>query len=142
MHTDRTVVVEMWSDAASAQAWSRRRRGDSDSEGDNERSFLEQHTAPRLEARAHVSGRKSQSEPGNNAGVLCVRRISGASRVFANKRDGRGHVASAGVPIVHACGCRCVLMWAPRRRGVVTPELAQQAGVLPNGQRQHDRKHS
>ena len=33
-------------------------------------------------------------------------------------------------------------MRAPRRRGVVTPDLAQQAGVLPNCQRQHDRKES
>jgi copper chaperone CopZ len=31
-------------------------------------------------------------------------------------------------------------MRAPRRRGVVTPDLAQQAGVLPYCQRQHDRK--
>ena len=33
-------------------------------------------------------------------------------------------------------------MRAPRGRGVVTPDLAQQAGVLPNCQRQHDRKES
>jgi hypothetical protein len=33
-------------------------------------------------------------------------------------------------------------MRATGGRGVVTPELAQQAGVLPYCQRQHDRKES
>ena len=33
-------------------------------------------------------------------------------------------------------------MRAPRGRRVGTPDLAQQAGVLPNCQRQHDRKES
>ena len=33
-------------------------------------------------------------------------------------------------------------MRATRGRGVVTPDLAQQAGVLPYCQRQHDRKES
>jgi copper chaperone len=33
-------------------------------------------------------------------------------------------------------------MRAPSGRGVVTPDLAQQAGVLPHCQRQHDRKES
>jgi hypothetical protein len=32
------------------------------------------------------------------------------------------------------------VMRAPRGRGVVTPDLAQQAGALPYCQRQHDRK--
>ena len=33
-------------------------------------------------------------------------------------------------------------MRALRGRGVVTPDVAQQAGVLPDSQRQHDRKES
>ena len=115
---------------------------DLDSEGDNERSFFARQPPRRLEARAQVTRRRSQSEPGNNEGVLCVRRRSGAPCVFANKRDRRDDVACAVVVGAHAWGRRCVLMRAPRGRGVLTPDLAQQAGVLPNCQRQHDRKES
>ena len=75
--------------------------GDLDSEGANERSFFERQPPPRLDARAQVSRRRSQSEPRSNEGVLCVRRRSGAPRVFANKRDRRDDVASAVVVGAH-----------------------------------------
>ena len=116
--------------------------GELDSEGDNERSFFEQKPPPGLEAGAQVSMRMDQQEPRNSEGVLRIRSSSGAPHVFANKRDRRADVASAVVVGAHAWGGRGVLMRAPRGRGVGTPDLAQQAGVLSKCQRQHDRKES
>ena len=118
------------------------RRKDLDSEGDNERSFFERQPPPRLKARAQLSRRKEQSEPRNHEGVLPVRSSNGAPRIFANKRDRCEDEGAAAVVGAHAWRRRRVVMRTARGRGVVTPDLAQQAGVLPNRQRQHDRKES
>ena len=132
----------VWGEAASARACRRLRRRDLDSEGDNERSFFERQPPTRLNARAQVSRRRGQLEPRNHDGLLRVRSSSGASRILANKRDRPEDGASAAVFGANAWGRRRALMRAPRGRGVVTPDLAQQVGVLPNCQRQHDRKES
>ena len=132
----------VWIDAASARPSTRLRRRDLDSEGGNERSFFEWPPLTRLEARAQVRRGRSQLEALNNEGVLHVRAGGGAPRILANKRDRPEDGASAVVVGAHARGRRSVLLRAPRGRGVVTPDLAQQAGVRPNGQRQHDRKES
>ena len=137
---DNPCVV--WRDAASVRACSRLRRRDLDSEGDNERSLFEQRPRPQLEAKAQVSRRRSPSEPRNNEGVLRVRSGGGAPRILANKRHRPEDGAWAVVVGAHARGCRRVLTRAPSGRGVVTPHLAQQAGVLPRCQRQHNRKES
>jgi hypothetical protein len=100
------ILCVVWNDAASARPSSRLRRRDLDSEGDNERSFFEQSPPPRLEAGAQVSRRRGQSEPGNNEGVLRVRRSGGAPRVLANKRDRPDDGASAIVDGAHARGRR------------------------------------
>ena len=118
------------------------RRRDLDSEGDNERSFFERQPPPRLKARAQLSRRKEQSEPRNHEGVLPVRSSNGAPGIFANKRDRCEDNGAAAVGGAHAWRRRRVVMRTPRGRGIVTPDLAQQAGVLPNRQRQHDRKES
>ena len=78
---------------------------DSDSEGDNERSFFEQEPAPGLEA-AQVSMRKGQWESRNSEGVLRVRSSSAAPRVFANKRNHRYDDTAAAVFGTHAWGRR------------------------------------
>jgi hypothetical protein len=96
----------VWSDAASARPSSRLGRGDLDSEGEDERSFFVQLPAPRLEARAQVRGRRGQSEPWNNEGVLRGRSGSGPARVFANKRDRLDERASAVIVGAHAWGRR------------------------------------
>ena len=132
----------VWGEAASARACRRLRRRDLDSEGDTERSFFERQPPTRLNARAKVSRRRGQLEPRNHDGLLRVRSSSGASRILANKRDRPEDGASAAVFGANAWGRRRALMRAPRGRGVVTPDLAQQVGVLPNCQRQHDRKES
>jgi hypothetical protein len=130
------------SGVANARPGSRRRRRDLDSEGDNERSLFERPPLARLEARAQVSRRRGESEAWNNEGVLRVRSVGGSQRVFANKRDRRADVGSAVVVGAHAWGRRGVLLRARSGSGVGTPDAAQQAGVLPNCQRQHDRKES
>lgn len=130
----------VWSDAASVPACSRLRRRDLDSEGDSERSFFEQKPTPALEAQAQVCRRKGQEEPRNSEGVLRVRSSGSAPRVFTNEPDRCDDDAGAAVVGAHAWGRRCVVMRAPSGRGVVTPDFAQQAGVWPYCQRQHDRK--
>jgi hypothetical protein len=116
--------------------------GELDSEGDNERSCFKQKPPPALEARAQVSMRKGQQEPRNSQGVLRVRSGGGSPRVFANKHGRRADVDSAIVVGAHAWGRRGVLMRTRIGRGARTPDPAQQAGVLPSCQRQHDRKES
>jgi hypothetical protein len=118
----------------------RLRQRDLDSEGENQRSFFERQPPPRLTARAHVGRRSGQSEPRNHEGGLRIRSSSGAPHVLANKHDRSHDDAAASVVGAHARGRRGVLMRAPRGRRVGTPDLAQEAGVLPNCQRQHDRK--
>ena len=87
------------------ETYSGLRRGDLDSEGENERSFFEKLPPPRLEARTQVSRRRGQSEPWNYEGVLRVR-SSGALRVFANKPDRSDHDSAAAVVGTHAWGRR------------------------------------
>jgi hypothetical protein len=128
----------IWNDAAIAQRGSRLRRGDSDSEGDNQASFFERQSPPGLIAGARVGW--WGDEPKSNDGILGVRSGRRAATVLANKRGGPRHDPAAGAVGAHARGRRCVLVRARRRRGVGTPDLAQQAGVLPDGQRQYDRK--
>ena len=102
----------------------------------------------RLEARTQVSTRRGQPEGRDNEGVLRVRSRSGAPRILADKRDCAEDGVSAVVVGVHARGRRGVsrrrrvLTRALSGRGVVTPDLAQQGGVLPYCQRQHDPKDS
>ena len=84
----------------------RLRRGDLDSEGENERSFFVELPPPRLEARAQVSRRRGQSEPWNNEGVLRVWSGSGAPRILANKRDSADDSVDAVVLSAHAWGRR------------------------------------
>ena len=120
--------------------------GDSDSEGDNERWFFEQEPPPGRESEAMVNMRRGHEEPGNSKGVLRVRSSSGSPPVFPNEQDRCADVGFAVVDGAHVWGRRRVqkrrrvLMRASSGRGVVTPDLAQQAGVLPYRQRQHDRE--
>ena len=96
----------IWNGAARAQRRSRLRRRDLDSEGENERSFFEQQSPPRLIAEARVSWWGDESEPKNNETVLGVRAGSGAPTVLENKRDGPDHDVGAGVVGAHARGRR------------------------------------
>ena len=114
---------------------------DSDSEGDHERPFVEQQP-PWLIAAKRVSWWGGESEPKNRESALGVRGRRRAPGVLADKRDGPGCDGGAVVVGAHARRRRRVRMRAPGRRGVVAPCLAQQAGVLPDCQRQYDRNKS
>ena len=61
-----------------------------------------------------------------------MRRASSRTNVAAPRTTLTAVVAA------HAWGRRRTVMSACRWRGVVTPGLAQHAGVLPNCERQHD----
>jgi hypothetical protein len=74
----------------------------------------------------------------NNESVLGVRGRSGAPTVLEDKPDCSDHDVVTAVVGAHRRGRRWVLMRTSRRRGVVTPDLTQQASVLPNRQRKHD----
>ena len=96
----------IWNGAARAQRCSRLRRRDLDSEGDDERSFFEQHPPPRLIAGARVSwwgdevGTEEQRERSGRLGG------SRAPNVLADKRDRPDHDVGAGVVGAHARGRR------------------------------------
>ena len=84
----------------------RLRRGDLDSEGENERSFFVELPPPRVEARARVSCWGDEPEPKNNESVLGVWAWSRAPTVLADKRDRRDCGVAAGVVGAHARGRR------------------------------------
>jgi len=96
----------MWNGAARAQRGSWLRRRGLDSEGDNERSFFEQHPPPRLITGAWVSWWGDKSEPKNNESVVGVWGGSRAPTVLADKRNWPDHNVGAGVVGPHARGGR------------------------------------
>ena len=95
-----------WGGVASARPGSRRRRGDLDSEGDNERSFFEQQPPHRFIAGARVSGWGNESEAKNHKSVLEVRAGSRAPIILTDTRDRRDHDVVAGDVGAYARG-RC-----------------------------------
>jgi hypothetical protein len=84
----------------------RLRRGDLDSEGQNERSFFVELPPPRVEARARVSCWGDEPEPKNNESVLGVWGWSRAPTVLADKPDRADDSVDAVVVSAHAWG-RC-----------------------------------
>ena len=96
----------MWNGAARAQRGRWLRRRGLDSEGDNERSFFEQHPPPRLIAGAWVTWWGDESEPKNNESVLGVWGVSRGSAVLTNKHDRPDKDVGTYVVGAHAWGRR------------------------------------
>ena len=91
-------------------------------------------------AGADVGRRRSESESGDRDGVLGIRSRWPAPRVLAHERSKAERTVGAVVASGQAGRRRSVVV---ARSGCgrvwITPGLAQQGGVLPHGQGQHDR---
>ena len=112
-----------------------------DSEGENERSQLEQQPALRPVGRKRAGCRWPESEPRDDDCACNVRRRGARSAVLADEHD-RVAVDRA-VVVGTDAGRRCLRLVLARTghpRARVTPYVAQQGGVLPGGQCQHDGK--
>jgi hypothetical protein len=86
--------------------------------------------------------RRNESEPRNNGPVQRIRSRSITPHILANRRSRAGRGAATAVVAVDGRGRRWLVMPASSHRRLVrvTPDLAQQGGVLPDCQCQHDRK--
>lgn len=116
------------------------RRCDSDSEGNDERACFRRGSLPRLTDERRVAWREPELDPRDRHRVLCWRRGQSTAYVLSDHGGpGRWDVRAAAV-LGDARGARLVRVPARRSRGSLrmAPDRAQQRGVLPRHQRQHD----
>src|SRR5262245_15916897 len=113
---------------------------DSDSEGEDEGTCVEQSTTIRLVACASFTGWCGESESRNSCRVLNV--SGGSSPGFLASDGNRPSYRLVAVCVGSEAWRRCGLMLAPVHCACVggAPHMTQQGEILPAGQCQHDRK--
>jgi hypothetical protein len=121
-----------------------RRRG-SDSEGENNRSCVGEGVPPRPLTRCRGRWRRRESDLRDTDRVVRIGGGSSSLQVLTHERRHPRRGLGAGVATGHAWRRAHILVLAAGTGGIrrwMAPGAAQQRGVLPQGQGQHDRNDS
>jgi hypothetical protein len=121
-----------------------RRRG-SDSEGENNRSCVGEGVPPRPLTRCRGRWRRRESELRDTDGRVRIRGGSSSSQALTDERRRPRRGLGAAVATGHAWRRAQILVLAAGTGGLrrwMAPGAAQQRGVLPQRQGQHDRNDS
>ena len=116
-------------------------RGDSDSEGEYERSCCLWRRLRVFRTSRRQGWRRHQLEPRGSNGPVRVRCRRGPASIFTDEWRRSRVNPDAALVCGHAWGRRCGLMLASAVRTLLrmTPHTAQQCGALSQRQCQHDR---
>ena len=128
--------------APHARCYDRLRRRDLDSEGENERSCVGEGVPPRLMTGCRGRWRRRESELRDTDGMVRIRGGSSSSQVLTDERRRPRRGLGAAVATGHAWRRAHILVLAAGTGGIrrwMAPGAAQQRGVLPQGQGQHER---